>query len=60
MLRLPNLPLPASLLLCRSSHVVSYLGVSIEKDQVLIVTEYMEGGDLLKALQRKDVTWEKG
>ncbi len=40
--------------------MVSFLGVCIEKDQVLIVTEYMEGGDLLKAIQKKDVTWEKG
>ncbi len=40
--------------------MVSFLGVCIETDQVLIVTEYMEGGDLMNAIRSRVVTWEKG
>eukprot|EP00884_Botryococcus_braunii_P020082 jgi/Botrbrau1/6758/Bobra.0324s0042.2 len=45
---------------CRHSHIVQFLGVAFSDKHVLLIMEYMEGGDLKTVLQESDsYSWGK-
>ncbi len=42
------------------AHLVGFIGVAVEADCVMLVTEFMEGGDLFQGLhgpERDRYTW---
>mmetsp|Transcript_18116 Transcript_18116/g.54546 ORF Transcript_18116/g.54546 Transcript_18116/m.54546 type:complete len:1319 (+) Transcript_18116:310-4266(+) len=40
-----------------NSNIVQFQGACVEDDKMLLITEFMDGGDLFKAISRKQVTW---
>jgi hypothetical protein len=40
-----------------NSNIVQFQGACVEEDKMLLITEYMDGGDLFKAIARKQVSW---
>lgn len=42
-----------------NSNIVQFQGASFRDDEHLLVTEYMEGGDLFKAISKKTVNWQQ-
>jgi hypothetical protein len=41
-----------------NSNIVQFQGACLEEDKMLLITEFMDGGDLFKAIARKQVTWK--
>ena len=37
---------------CRDRNIVQFLGTAVDREQALLVTEFMEAGDLHSALKR--------
>lgn len=40
-----------------NSHIVQFQGACVDDDKMLLITEFMDGGDLFKAIARKQVNW---
>ena len=42
-----------------NSNIVQFQGACIQGEELLLATEFMEGGNLFKAIQKKAVCWRK-
>lgn len=45
---------------CRSQHIVSFQGVCFQNDEVQLVTELCEGGNLFDAIHEGKLNWYNG